>query len=65
MHLLPLRVEEIADKSVGDDSKGYFVKPTVIVTKDPKSVSMTTEIFGPVLTVRPNLIIKLFSEVPG
>ncbi|WVW79912.1 1-pyrroline-5-carboxylate dehydrogenase [Kwoniella bestiolae CBS 10118] len=34
-----------------DDSKGYFIKPTVIVTKDPKSVSMTQEIFGPVLTV--------------
>ncbi|WWC87653.1 1-pyrroline-5-carboxylate dehydrogenase [Kwoniella dendrophila CBS 6074] len=34
-----------------DDSKGYFIQPTVIVTKDPKSVSMTQEIFGPVLTV--------------
>ncbi|XAO26956.1 1-pyrroline-5-carboxylate dehydrogenase [Cryptococcus bacillisporus CA1280] len=34
-----------------DDSKGYFIKPTVIVTKDPKSLTMTTEIFGPVLTV--------------
>jgi 1-pyrroline-5-carboxylate dehydrogenase len=35
----------------GDDSKGFFVQPTVIVTKDPKSVSMTQEIFGPVMTV--------------
>ncbi|WVQ83587.1 1-pyrroline-5-carboxylate dehydrogenase [Cryptococcus sp. DSM 104549] len=34
-----------------DDSTGYFIKPTVIVTKDPKSLTMTTEIFGPVLTV--------------
>ncbi|ORY29536.1 Aldehyde/histidinol dehydrogenase [Naematelia encephala] len=34
-----------------DDSKGYFIKPTVIVTKDPKSVTMVQEIFGPVLTV--------------
>lgn len=34
-----------------DDSKGFFVKPTVIVTKDSKSVSMTQEIFGPVLSV--------------
>jgi 1-pyrroline-5-carboxylate dehydrogenase len=35
----------------GDDSKGYFVHPTVIETKDPKSVTMVNEIFGPVLTV--------------
>ncbi|RSH84624.1 1-pyrroline-5-carboxylate dehydrogenase [Apiotrichum porosum] len=35
----------------GDDSKGFFVEPTVIVTKDPKSISMTEEIFGPVMTV--------------
>lgn len=35
----------------GDDSKGYFVQPTVILTKDPKSVTMVEEIFGPVLTV--------------
>ncbi|KAI0034343.1 delta-1-pyrroline-5-carboxylate dehydrogenase [Vararia minispora EC-137] len=34
----------------GDDSKGYFVQPTVIVTKDPKSVTMQEEIFGPVIT---------------
>lgn len=37
------------DKS--DDSKGFFVQPTVLVTKDPKSISMTEEIFGPVMTV--------------
>lgn len=36
----------------GDDSKGYYVQPTVILTKDPKSVTMVEEIFGPVLTVR-------------
>ena len=35
----------------GDDSKGYFVQPTVILTKNPQSVTMTDEIFGPVLTV--------------
>ncbi|TYJ58798.1 1-pyrroline-5-carboxylate dehydrogenase [Cryptococcus floricola] len=34
-----------------DNSKGYFIKPTVIVTKDPKSVTMVQEIFGPVITV--------------
>lgn len=36
----------------GDDSIGYFVQPTVILTKDPKSITMVEEIFGPVLTVR-------------
>jgi 1-pyrroline-5-carboxylate dehydrogenase len=34
-----------------DDSKGYFVEPTIIVTKDPKFKTMEEEIFGPVLTV--------------
>ncbi|KAN0126573.1 Aldehyde/histidinol dehydrogenase [Russula decolorans] len=34
-----------------DISKGYYVEPTVILTKDPKSVTMREEIFGPVLTV--------------
>lgn len=35
----------------GDDSKGFFIQPTVILTKDPRSVTMTEEIFGPVVTV--------------
>jgi len=34
-----------------DDSEGYFVEPTVVVTKDPKCKLMVEEIFGPVLTV--------------
>lgn len=34
-----------------DKSKGYFVEPTIILTKDPSSVTMCEEIFGPVLTV--------------
>jgi 1-pyrroline-5-carboxylate dehydrogenase len=33
-----------------DDSVGYFIHPTMIVTKDPKSKTMEEEIFGPVLT---------------
>ena len=33
-----------------NDSKGYFVEPTVILTKDPHFKSMEEEIFGPVLT---------------
>ncbi|MEQ1623537.1 MAG: L-glutamate gamma-semialdehyde dehydrogenase [Sediminibacterium sp.] len=32
-------------------TKGYFVEPTVIVTKDPKYTTMCEEIFGPVLTL--------------
>jgi 1-pyrroline-5-carboxylate dehydrogenase len=34
-----------------DKSKGYFIEPTVIETKDPKYVTMCEEIFGPVLTI--------------
>lgn len=34
-----------------DDSKGWFVHPTVIVSNDPKSPTMVNELFGPILTV--------------
>ncbi len=34
-----------------DKSEGYFIEPTVIVTEDPKYVTMCEEIFGPVLTI--------------
>ena len=34
-----------------DKSKGYFIEPTVILTRDPSSVTMCEEIFGPVLTI--------------
>lgn len=34
-----------------DKSKGYFVEPTILETKNPQSVTMCEEIFGPVLTV--------------
>ncbi len=34
-----------------DDSRGYFIEPTVVVSKEPKSRLMAEEIFGPVLTV--------------
>lgn len=30
---------------------GYFIQPTVILTKNPKSKTMVEEIFGPVLTI--------------
>ncbi len=34
-----------------DDSKGYFIEPTTIVTSNPKFKTMEEEIFGPVLTI--------------
>ena len=34
-----------------DKTKGYFIEPTVIVTKDPKFKTMCEEIFGPVITI--------------
>lgn len=34
-----------------DKSKGYFIEPTVILTKDPSSITMCEEIFGPVMTI--------------
>ncbi len=34
-----------------DKSKGYFIEPTVIVSKDPSSLTMCEEIFGPVMTI--------------
>ncbi|KAJ8507378.1 hypothetical protein ONZ45_g10240 [Pleurotus djamor] len=42
---------EVLIGGTGDDSKGYFIQPTVILTKDPKAVTMVEEIFGPVITV--------------
>ena len=34
-----------------DKSKGYFIEPTIILSKDPKYVTMCEELFGPVLTI--------------
>ena len=34
-----------------DKSVGYFIEPTVILTTNPKYVTMETELFGPVLTI--------------
>ena len=34
-----------------DNSKGYFIEPTVILTTNPKYTTMCTELFGPVLTI--------------
>ncbi len=34
-----------------DDSKGYFIEPTVILTDNPHFRTMEEEIFGPVMTI--------------
>ncbi len=34
-----------------DDSKGWFVEPTVILTSNPKYESVCEEIFGPILSI--------------
>jgi 1-pyrroline-5-carboxylate dehydrogenase len=34
-----------------DESIGYFIEPTVVVSREPKSKLMVEEIFGPVLTI--------------
>ena len=34
-----------------DDSVGYFIEPTIILTHNPKFRTMCEEIFGPVLTI--------------
>ena len=36
-----------------DASEGWFIRPTVIETADPKHDLMRTELFGPVLTIFP------------
>lgn len=35
----------------GDDTKGFFIQPTAILTKDHQSITMREEVFGPVVTV--------------
>ncbi|HTE34789.1 MAG TPA: L-glutamate gamma-semialdehyde dehydrogenase [Chryseolinea sp.] len=44
-------MNEIVAGGTYDKSKGYFIAPTVILTKDPTSVTMCDEIFGPVVTI--------------
>ena len=34
-----------------DDSKGYFIEPTVVVTNNPKYETMEQELFGPLVTI--------------
>jgi len=34
-----------------EKSVGYFIEPTIILAKNPKYVTMETELFGPILTI--------------
>ncbi len=34
-----------------DKSAGYFIEPTVLLSKDPQYITMCEEIFGPVITI--------------
>ncbi|HJW74000.1 MAG TPA: L-glutamate gamma-semialdehyde dehydrogenase [Geothrix sp.] len=45
------REAEILWGGKGDKSKGYFIEPTVILTTNPKFVTMEEEIFAPVVTI--------------
>ena len=42
---------EIVAGGTFDDSKGYFIRPTIILAKSPKVECMCDEIFGPVVTI--------------
>jgi 1-pyrroline-5-carboxylate dehydrogenase len=54
-----------------DDSVGYFVEPTVVVTENPQFKTMVEEIFGPVLTIhvyddtQPNAFENVLDLVDG
>ncbi|PQJ79369.1 L-glutamate gamma-semialdehyde dehydrogenase [Polaribacter porphyrae] len=48
------KADNDADVIIGgnyDKSKGYFIEPTVILAKSPTFSTMTTELFGPVMTI--------------
>ncbi len=42
---------EIIAGGIFDDSIGYFIEPTVILTTNPNYVTLCDELFGPVLTI--------------
>lgn len=42
---------ELLVGGVHDNSEGFFIHPTIYVTKDPAHKYMSTEFFGPILTI--------------
>ena len=43
---------EIVAGGKGRKTKGYFVEPTIVVSKDAKSKLMSEEIFAPILSIK-------------
>ncbi|AOW91967.1 1-pyrroline-5-carboxylate dehydrogenase [Rhodococcus sp. WMMA185] len=60
---------EVAVGGKYDDGVGWFVRPTVLLAEDPAAEAMTTEYFGPILTVHvyddsvPNAFADVLSAV--
>ncbi|MEV0945678.1 L-glutamate gamma-semialdehyde dehydrogenase [Rhodococcus sp. NPDC049939] len=60
---------EVAVGGKYDDGVGWFVRPTVLLADDPAEEAMTTEYFGPILTVHvyddsvPNAFADVLSAV--
>lgn len=50
-HARTSRSAEIIFGGTCDDTTGYFIEPTIILTTDPHFKTMEEEIFGPVVTV--------------
>jgi 1-pyrroline-5-carboxylate dehydrogenase len=49
-----IKIDREAEIIIGGNynkSKGYFIEPTVVVTKDPQYFAMQEEFFGPILTI--------------
>ncbi len=42
---------EILAGGKGDNSKGWFIEPTLVLTSNPHFITMEEEIFGPVMTI--------------
>jgi 1-pyrroline-5-carboxylate dehydrogenase len=42
---------EIIAGGTADDREGYFVRPTLLVSSDPKHEVLSTEYFGPILSI--------------
>lgn len=53
-YIAQAKTDADADIIVGGNynkTKGYFIEPTVIVTTNPQYITLTEELFGPVLTI--------------
>jgi 1-pyrroline-5-carboxylate dehydrogenase len=49
-----IKTQDDAEILIGgnyDDSTGYFIEPTIVLTSNPKFRTMCEEIFGPVMTI--------------